>query len=176
MANKGNGPRLAATNSGPKPGDFPLGSLESRAAARSTIDGMGGRDCICFPPNEPPHLQLKAEIEAAKAVRCPLHGARFSQLAPAVYTAARYTRPAHLEPESRLAWHSKQYVKALKASFPPDRWPATEVAEPDGSTRLVLKDGTEIHRIGPPPEFYDYDTGKLIGRLGPRRSEFNARC
>jgi len=32
----------------------------------------------------------------------------------------------------------------------------------------VLKDGTEIHRIDPPPEVYDYTTGKLIGHLAPR--------
>jgi hypothetical protein len=29
---------LPATNSGPKPGDFPLGSLESRAAARAVAE------------------------------------------------------------------------------------------------------------------------------------------
>ena len=34
MSNKRRSQRLAATNSGPKPSDFPLGSLESRAAAR----------------------------------------------------------------------------------------------------------------------------------------------
>jgi len=34
--------------------------------------------------------------------------------------------------------------------------------------RFVLKDGVEIHRIGPPPEVYDYHTGKLVGRVGPR--------
>src|ERR1035438_10785469 len=37
-------------------------------------------DCICFPPDEPSHLELKAEIEAAKAVHCPRHGERFSKL------------------------------------------------------------------------------------------------
>jgi len=31
-------------------------------------------DCICFPPEAPPHLELQPEVEAAKAVRCPLHG------------------------------------------------------------------------------------------------------
>jgi len=28
-----------------------------------------------------------------------------------------------------------------------------------------------IHRIGPPTEVYDYSTGKLIGRVGPRTLE-----
>jgi len=32
----------------------------------------------------------------------------------------------------------------------------------------VLKDGSEIHRIGPPTDVCDYDTGKLIGRIGHR--------
>lgn len=106
------------------------------------------RDCICFPPDEPPHLELKAEIEAAKAVRCPLHGERFSKLAPRIYRSLDFVEPMHLQPESWFASHSPQYRKALKATLPPDRWPASEVTEPDGTVRFVLKDGTEIHRIG----------------------------
>jgi len=39
-----------------------------------------------------------------------------------------------------------------------------EITEQDGTSRLVLKDGSEIHRIGPVPEVYD--TGRLIGRDG----------
>ena len=33
--------------------------------------------------------------------------------------------------------------------------------------RFVLKDGTEIHRIGPATDVYGYDTGKLVGHAGP---------
>lgn len=51
--------------------------------------------------------------------------------------------------------------------FPPDRWPAHEIVEPDGAVRFILKDGTEIHRISPPPVVYDLDTGEPCGRLGP---------
>ena len=65
-----------------------------------------------------------------------------------------------------MAWHSPQYRKALKASFPPDQWPATEVTEPDGTVRFVLKDGTEIHRIGILAEVYDYQTDKFVGHIG----------
>jgi hypothetical protein len=148
--------RLHAANSVAKPGDYLIGSIESRAAARSMLDGIGGRDCICFPFDEPPELELGAEIEAAKAVRCPLHGERFIRLAPTIYRARRFVRPAHLQSESWLGWRSDRYVKALKASFPPDRWPAEEVVEADGSIRFLLKDGTEIHRIGPPPEILEY--------------------
>ena len=36
-------------------------------------------------PDELPDLELKAEIEAARAIRCPLHGERFSKLAPKIY-------------------------------------------------------------------------------------------
>jgi hypothetical protein len=57
-----------------------------------------------------------------------------------------------------------QYVKAMEASFPADRWPAIEVTESDGSRKFVLKDGTEIHRT-PPEPVYDYGSGELIGVL-----------
>jgi len=57
--------RLPATHSGPRPGDFPIGSLQSRAAARSMLDTMPARQRICFPPDTPPDLALEAEIEAA---------------------------------------------------------------------------------------------------------------
>ena len=53
--------RLSATNSEPKPGDFPLGSLESRAAACAILGTLTGEDCICFPPDEPPYLELKGD-------------------------------------------------------------------------------------------------------------------
>src|SRR5450755_3807703 len=85
--------------------------------------------CICFPSGEPPHLDLRAEIEAAKAVQCPIHGNRFSKLAPMIYVAAQYKQPAHLNTE-RWKRRSPQYVKAMEASFPPDRWPAQEIVDP----------------------------------------------
>ena len=47
--------------------------------------------------------------------------------------------------------------------------PAEKVEEPDGAACYLLKDGTEIHRIAPPPEVFEYVTGKPIGRAGPRR-------
>lgn len=122
-------------------------------------------DCICFPPGEPPSLVLKAEIESARMVRCPLHGERFDRLASAIYIAAQFRQPTHLHPEH---WKgaSRQYIKAMEASFPPDRWPAREIVDPDDGVRFVLKDGTEIHRISPPPLVYDLATGKPCGRIG----------
>jgi len=82
-----------------------------------------------------------------------------------IYVAEQYRQPAHLHPE-RWEWHSPQYVRAMDASFPPDRWPAQEIVDPDGGVRFVLKGGTVIHRISPPPLVYDLGTGKLCGRLG----------
>lgn len=70
--------------------------------------------------------------------------------------------PAHLD---RASWgyRSAQYIKAMEVSLPPDRWPATEVTEPNGAVRFVLKDGTEIHRLPPPNPVYDYNSGELVG-------------
>jgi hypothetical protein len=51
----------------------------------------------------------------------------------------------------------------MDASFPPDRWPATKIVEPDGAVRFVLKDGTEIQRLPPSDPVYDYDSGEIIG-------------
>lgn len=131
---------------------------------RSTRITNAEKDCICFPPDEPPDLVLRAEIEAAKAVRCPIHGNRFSEVAPTIYIAAQYRQAAHLHPE-RWEGASRQYIKAMEASFPPDRWPAQEVVEADESVSFVLKDGTVIHRIAPPALVYDLHTGKPSGRI-----------
>ena len=80
------------------------------------LDTMPARQCICFPPDELPDLALEAEIDAAKAVRCPIHGNCFAALAPAIYIAARFRHPTHLHPE-RWKCGSPQYVKAMDASF-----------------------------------------------------------
>jgi hypothetical protein len=131
---------------------------------RDVYGNAESEDCICFPPDQPPELLLKAEIEAAKSVRCPIHGERFSKLAPTIYIATRFIQPAHLHPE-RWKGASRQYVKAMEASFPPDRWPAQEIVDPDGGVRFVLKDGTEIHQIAPPYLIYDLETGKPCGSI-----------
>ncbi len=128
-------------------------------------------ECVCFPPDEPPALRLPAETEAARAVLCPVHGRRFSGLAPTIYRPIYL--PEHLDP----AWrdrHSARYIKAMDASFPGDRWPATKVVEPDGAVRFVLKDGTEIHRLPPPEPVYDYDSGELAGFLEGHPPKFGA--
>ena len=128
-------------------------------------------ECICFPPDEPPALRLPAEREAARAVLCPVHGRRFSRLAPGIYRPVYL--PDHLDP----AWrdrHSARYIKAMDASFPPDRWPATKIVEPDGTVRFVLKDGTEILQLPPPEPVYDYHSGQLAGFLEGHPPKFRA--
>jgi hypothetical protein len=120
-------------------------------------------DCICFPPDEPPHLELQTEIEAARAVRCPLHGERFNDLAPTIYRAIRL--PARLDRAS-WSWRPPQYIKAMEASLPLDRWPAKKIIGPDGGVSFVLKDGAEIHRLPAPEPVYDYTSGEPAGFLG----------
>jgi hypothetical protein len=127
-------------------------------------------DCICFPPGEPPHPELQPEIEAARAVRCPLHGERFKNLARTIYRVIRL--PAHLDRAS-WNWQSAQYIKAMDASFPPDRWPAKMIVEPDGTVRFVLQGGTEIHRLSPEP-VYDYTSAELAGFVGGYPLRFRA--
>jgi hypothetical protein len=44
------------------PGDFPIGSMQSRAAARLRVQkigevGKGSSECICFPQDEQPFFQ-----------------------------------------------------------------------------------------------------------------------
>jgi hypothetical protein len=112
-------------------------------------------ECICFPPNEPPNLLLQAEREAASGVLCPLHGERFSRFAGPLIYGEIIPLPTHLD----LKWRSRyspQYVKAMNACFPSDRWPATKIVESDGVVRFVLKDGAEIHRLAPPPVILEY--------------------
>jgi len=117
-----------------------------------------------LPARRAPDLALRAEIEAAKAVRCQIHGNRFNNLAPMIYVAPQYRQPTHLHPE-RWKWRSPQYIKAIDASFSPDRWPAQETVDQDGGVRFMLKDGTVIHGISPPPVVCDLDTGEPCGRL-----------
>ena len=133
-----------------------LKSLKSRLSKLEQVKRKMAIEaaCICFPPNEPPKLRLQAERDAVSGVLCPIHGQRFTRFAgPLIY--GEIILPLH----QNLHWrtrHSPQFVKAMDASFPSDRWPPTEIVEPDGTVRLVLKDGTQIHRTAPPPEILEY--------------------
>ena len=62
---------LTATTIGP--GDFSLGSLQSRAAARLRLQGIGetgkgSPSCICFPEDEQPFFCWLGEERIAAAV------------------------------------------------------------------------------------------------------------
>jgi hypothetical protein len=111
---KRNVPVQAATN--PRPGDFPLGSMQSRAAARFLLQGgaLGiGEECICFPPDEFPDFPSNETEQRAAMVQCPLHGKRFDP-------RPHFFIPSwHWRREVKLRWPrlSEQYHKAFRASF-----------------------------------------------------------
>jgi hypothetical protein len=107
------------------PGHFPLGSPQSRAAARFWllrvgVAGESPSDCICFPEKEQPFFCLPSEEEIAAKVKCPLHGNRFKQPIFHIYVSQwlREKRPRHL-----YTHHSEQYRKAWFATFPKDLRP-----------------------------------------------------
>jgi hypothetical protein len=115
VESKKNVPIQAATN--PRPGDFPLGSTQSRAAARCLLQGgtlgVSRKECICFPPDERPDFPSNEDEERAAMVECPLHGKRFEPR-PHFYIAAW-----EWEREVKLRWPtlSPAYHKAFRASF-----------------------------------------------------------
>jgi hypothetical protein len=101
-----------------------LHKLEQTRVEQKTTKGWE-EACICFPPDEPPELEFRAEAEIAAAVLCPLHGARFQaiKLRLSVYRSKWLRRPK-ANPTVNCAtvdWpnHSPQYSKAWRASFPP---------------------------------------------------------
>src|SRR5438270_13834490 len=137
LSSKNNGEILGATVL--EPGDFPLGSSESRMAARIRLQRVGvaaerPSACICFPENESPFFAFEIELEMLTRVTCPLHGQRFKPYYR-IFVAKwlRAKQPHHL-----WTHHSEQYRKAWFASFPPDLWPA------GGRIFLKLKDGTRL--------------------------------
>ena len=102
-------------------------------------------DCICFPLDEPPKLVLQAKErqQAGSCARFMANGSATCAVHLSVITPSHAPGP--------WSWRSAQYLKAMDASFPSDRWPATKIVEPDGTVRFVLKDGTEILRLPPEP-------------------------
>jgi hypothetical protein len=132
------------------PGDFPLGSAQSRAAARLRLQlvGISGEpafDCICFPEEEQPSFGFAIEMELARKVNCPLHDAGFTPI-PQLYIAKRFRQQIWRDLRSR---HSDQYRKAWFARFPPEIWPAEEEETPQGEIFLKLKDGKRFLAFTP---------------------------
>lgn len=105
-----------------RPGDFPIGSPQSRAAARLWLQGIGSEgygstQCVCFPENELPFFCDPSEEQIAASVKCPLHGERFKQ--PVFHLFVAKWRREN-EPLRRQQL-SPQYQKAWDASFPSAR-------------------------------------------------------
>lgn len=62
-------PLVAPTLSGPKPGDFPVGSMQSRAAARSLLEHRGHAGiCSMFVYNKPKNSKLLEDKGRCKRV------------------------------------------------------------------------------------------------------------
>jgi hypothetical protein len=137
-----------------------LKKLEQTMTEQETIEEWD-EACICFPPDEPPEMEFMAEVEIAAAVRCPLHGARFHAIQQrlVIYRAKwlRRSKANATVDYATVNWpnHSPQYSKAWRASFPPGLWPAEERLQfqPERTTTLVLRDGTEIPSGGSADEW-----------------------
>jgi hypothetical protein len=143
LISKGNGKSQGATVLGP--GDFPLGSAQSRAAARFWLRsvGVGGKravDCICFPDKERPSFGFAIELEIAGKMLCPVHGMRFTPLSH-LYVAKRFREKLWTDLGTH---HSEQYRKAWFACFPSELWPAEEEETEEGKIFLKLKDGSRL--------------------------------
>ena len=121
-----------------------LKKLEQTISEASTT-AQHEEGCICFPPGEPPAFRWVAEVETAAAVRCPLHGMRFDAIDRPVVFLPKWARP---EDYATVDWpyHSPQYSKAWRASFPPNLWPADErwQFQPERTATLILRDGMEL--------------------------------
>jgi hypothetical protein len=129
----------------PGPGDFPIGSVQSRAAARLRLQrvGAGGEpafDCFCFPEDERPSFGFLIEVEIASEVLCPVHNNEFTPLFH-LYIAKRFREQLW---NDLWTHHSEQYRKAWFARFPPELWPAVEEETECGSIFLKLKDGSRL--------------------------------
>lgn len=101
------------------PADFPIGSPESRAAARLRLQEIGvtgevASACICFPADEPPFFCSPPEQQIAAAVKCSLHGNRFAKFMPHLYVS-QWRREKEAARRKRL---SDQYRKAWAVRVP----------------------------------------------------------
>jgi hypothetical protein len=159
LSGKNNGEILGATLLGP--GDFPLGSPESRVAARIRLQhiGVAGErpsNCICFPADEQPFFGFPIEREIAAKVKCALHGDRFQPM------FHLYVPKWRRENEKKVRWFrlSPQYHKAWHAGFPLDLWPAEEEESEDRTVFLKLKDGTRL--LAYEPVYGRPSTGKIV--------------
>ena len=87
MNNRSKDPMLPVTNQGPRPGDFPLGSVESRVAARAKANGKAeGKPVL--------RVVLKCMYECG-----------LGKLPPELKPPVRYeTEDRIIEVVERLAW------------------------------------------------------------------------
>lgn len=99
-------------------------------------------ECLCFPKEEQPRFPFPIMQDIAAAVKCPLHGERFTQQG-SIYTSVWRRQRVQAE----IGLHSEQYQLAWAASFPSTLWPAEE-PQIGGKTHLRLGDGTVLSTDG----------------------------
>lgn len=140
--------------------------LEKRLANLADAAPQLHPDCICFLKGQRPMFGFPILQETAFVVKCPVHGDRFE---PSVSCyVAQWLREklyrCSTNPESSfLRWRAnpKQYIKAYRASFPPDLFPGHEEIEKLEPTHwkifLHLLDGTRLQVA----EFQFYGRGDI---------------
>ena len=84
-----------------------------KAEKAITAHSTSSPDCICFPKDEQPFFCSIEEEEIASRLKCPVHGARFSQPIFHIYVP-QWRRNSERKRRKRL---SEQYRKAWEASF-----------------------------------------------------------
>jgi hypothetical protein len=107
--------------------------LEAQAqetASNRTSKECFPQNCICFPGDEPPDFEVfdtNEERGAAVALLCPLHGKRFTEPLPFQVYKAKWLRDREWKDD--FPTHSRQYARAMRASFPDGQTRGQDLAE-----------------------------------------------
>src|SRR5581483_1354233 len=160
----------------------PIEKLEQRMRQRAKVASKSDPRCICYPERRRPEVNFSIQLEIAFAVKCPLHGDRFTLESNEmeIYTpkwlrkkkekwtydlSITYGGPGGFFAEN----YAGQYRKAHFAAFPPDLWAGVVLkgTEAEGEmTFLRLNDGTRIQVSGDTTE-----TKRLLADLLKKRGQ-----
>src|SRR5581483_488096 len=165
----------------------PIEKLEQRMRQRAKVASKSDPRCICYPERRRPEVNFSIQLEIAFAVKCPLHGDRFTLESNEmeIYTpkwlrkkkekwtydlSITYGGPGGFFAEN----YAGQYRKAHFAAFPPDLWAGVVLkgTEAEGEmTFLRLNDGTRIQVSGDTTE-----TKRLLADLLKKRGQIVDLC
>ena len=154
---------------------------------RAKVASKSDPRCICYPERRRPEVNFSIQLEIAFAVKCPLHGDRFTLESNEmeIYTpkwlrkkkekwtydlSITYGGPGGFFAEN----YAGQYRKAHFAAFPPDLWAGVVLkgTEAEGEmTFLRLNDGTRIQVSGDTTE-----TKRLLADLLKKRGQIVDLC